>query len=132
MKPALVAFSLLFISSSLFAQGMRRQFYDTTTVTTITGTVASVDSQATPRGDFYMVRLTVQDTSGTTAVVVGPSSYLDSQNISFDKGASIKVTGSKVNFRGNDILIAGQIIYGGKTIKLRDDSGTPVWRGQMR
>lgn len=134
MKLTAILFSLLIMTNLLFAQGMgqRRQFYDTTTVTTIKGTISNVDSQATPRGDFYMVRLTVQDTSGTTAVMVGPSSYLDSQNISFNKGDAIQVTGSKVNFRGNDILIAAQIVSGGKTIKLRDDSGRPVWMGQMR
>ena len=134
MKPIAVLFSLLFIASTIFAQGMeqRRQFYDPTKVTTIIGTIASVDSQETPRGDSYMVRLTVQDTSGTTPVMVGPSSYLDSQNITFNKGDSIQVTGAKMNFRGNDVFIAGQIITGGKTIKLRDDSGRPVWMGQMR
>lgn len=134
MKLTAILFSLLIMTNTLFAQGMgqRRQFYDTTTVTTIKGTISNVDSQATPRGDSYMVRLTVQDTSGTTAVMVGPSSYLDSQNISFNKGDAIQVTGSKVNFRGNDILIAAQIVSGGKTIKLRDDSGRPVWMGQMR
>jgi DNA polymerase III alpha subunit len=134
MKATAILFSVLVISSTLFAQGMRqrRQFYDASTVTTISGTIASVDSQETPRGGFYMVRLTVQDTSGTTSVMVGPTSYLDSQDISFNKGDSIEVTGSKVNFRGNDIMIAGQILSAGKTIKLRDDSGKPAWSGGRR
>ena len=129
MKSTATLFFFLIMSGQLFAQGMgqRRQFYDTTTITSIEGTIASVDSQATPRGDFYMVRLTVKDTSGTTEVMVGPSFYLDSLNISFNKGDSVKVTGSKVNFRGNDFLMAAQIVSGGKTLKLRDDSGRPVW-----
>lgn len=134
MKNTSVLFSMLILTSTLFAQGMgqRRQFYDASTVTTVIGTIASVDSQANPRGDFYMVRLTVRDTSGTTAVMVGPSSYLDSQNISFNKGDSIQVTGSKVDFHGNQAIIAGKIVSGGKTIKLRDDSGRPVWARDMR
>jgi hypothetical protein len=134
MKTTAILFFFLIMSSQLFAQemGQRRQFYDSSTVTTINGTIASIDSQATPRGDFYMVRLTVKDTSGTTAVMVGPSFYLDTLNISFNKGDSIKVTGSKVNFRGNDVLIAAQIVSGGKTLKLRDDSGRPVWMRERR
>ena len=127
-------FSLLILTSSLFAQGMgqHRQFYDSTTVTKINGTIASVDSQENPRGGFFMVRLSVQDTGGTTPIMVGPSSYLDEQNISFRKGDSIQVTGSKVNFRGKDVMIAGRIVTAGKTIKLRDDSGKPVWSNGMR
>lgn len=134
MKTTAVLFSMLIVTNTLFAQGMgqRRQFYDASTVTTVIGTIASVDSQANPRGDFYMVRLTVRDTSGTTAVMVGPSSYLDGQNISFNKGDSIQVTGSKVDFHGNQAIIAGKIVSGGKTIKLRDDSGRPVWARDMR
>ena len=136
MKTIAILFSMVIMTSAVFAQGrgQRRQFYDASTVTTINGTIAIIDSQATPRRDFYMVQLSVQDTSGTTNVVVGPSSYLDSQNISFNKGDSIQVTGSKVNFRGNDVMIAAQIVTGGKTIKLRDDSGRPMWMrgGGMR
>jgi DNA/RNA endonuclease YhcR with UshA esterase domain len=134
MKTMAILFSVLSISGTLFAQEMRqhRQFYDSTTVKTISGKITSVDSQAAPRGDIYMVRLTVQDTSGTTSVIVGPSSYLESQGISFNKGDSIQVTGSQVSFRGNDMMIAGQIITAGKTVKLRDDSGKPVWSQGMR
>ncbi|HUI28660.1 MAG TPA: hypothetical protein VLX91_00485 [Candidatus Acidoferrales bacterium] len=134
MKIAIVFLSMIAASSTLFAQGMgqRRQFYDTSTVTTVTGTIATVDSQAAPRGDSYMIRLTVKDTSGTIPVMVGPSFYINSQNISFNKGDAIQVTGSKMNFRGNDVILAAQIVTGGKTIKLRDDSGRPVWMRNMR
>ena len=126
--------SLLVFAGTVFAQGMgqRRQFYDPSTVKTIIGTIASVDSQTTPRGDIYMERLSVQDSSGIDSVMVGPTNYLDSQNISFSKGDSIQVTGSKVTFRDNQFLIAGQIIVKGKTITLRDDSGRPVWMKEMR
>jgi hypothetical protein len=133
MRYIAIFFSVLFISTALFAQRMqRRQFYDTSTVTTINGTIASVDSQATPRGDFYMVRLTVRDSSGLTSVMVGPSAYLDSQEITFIEGDSIRVTGSRIGFRGQEVVIAAAVVTRGRTIKLRDDSGMPVWMGQMR
>ena len=132
MKASLALSVMLLLTGTLFAQEMRqhRQFYDKSTVTTIKGSIVSVDSQATPRGDFYMVRLTVKDTSGSSDVTVGPSTYLDSQGISFTKGDSIEVTGSKMNFRGNDVIVAAQIVENGKTIVLRDDSGRPVWGRQ--
>ncbi len=134
MKSMLVIVSVLAVTSTIFAQGMgqRRQFYDTNSVITYTGTIASVDSQASPRGNNYMIRLTVKDTSGTTNVVVGPTSYLDSQSITFNKGDTVKVTGSKMTFNGNDVVISAQIVSHGKTIKLRDDTGRPVWMREMR
>lgn len=129
MKTLIVLFSALVMTGVVFGQGTRqgRQFYNTSTVTTIIGTIASVDSVASPRGNNYSVRLTVKDTSGSISVLVGPSFYLDSQNFSLNKGDSIEVTGSKVHFNDNDVIIAAQIKTGGKTIKLRDDSGIPLW-----
>ncbi len=82
---------------------------------------------------MYSVRLTVQDTSGTSTVMVGPNSYLDEQGITFTKGDSVQITGSKVSFNQNDFIIAAQIVISGKTLKLRDESGKPVWfQGGMR
>ena len=135
MKTSAILFTTLLLISTAFSQGMgqRRSFYDTTTVTTIKGTITSVDSQETPRGNMYMVRLTVHDKTGNSNVMVGPSSYLNEQGISFAKGESVQVTGSKVQFNDNEFIIAAQIVAKGKTIKLRDDSGRPVWfNGGMR
>ncbi len=135
MRTTAILFAALLFTSAVFAQGVRqhRQFYDTTSIVTISGTVASVDSVASPRGNMYNVQLTVKDTSGTSTVVVGPSSYLDQQAIAFNTGDLVQVTGSKVHFNQNDLIIAAQIVTGGKTIKLRDDSGKPVWpRNGMR
>ena len=136
MKTAVILFSALLMTvGSVFAQGMgqRRQFYDTTTVTTISGVITSVDSVASPRGNNYGLRMSVQDSSGTTTVFIGPASYLASQGFTLGKGDTVQVTGSKVHFNQNDILIAAQIVDGGKTIKLRDDTGKPAWsRDSMR
>jgi len=129
MRTSTILFATLLFTGVVFAQGMgqHRQYYDTTMVTTITGTIASVDSQATPRGNNYIVRLSIHDTSGTSTVMVGPSSYLNEQGISFAKGDSVQVTGSKVHFNENEFILAAQIVVAGKTIKLRDNSGRPVW-----
>ena len=135
MKTLLVFSALLLLSSSAFSQGMGRgrAFYDQSTVTTVSGTVQSVDTLTGRRGNFHMIQLTLKDSSGTIAVNVGPTFYLDEHKISFKAGDSVEVTGSKVQFNGNDVILAAQIKDGDKTITLRDDSGRPVWaRGGMR
>ncbi|MFZ1082717.1 MAG: hypothetical protein WAO19_12435 [Candidatus Kryptoniota bacterium] len=135
MRFLAILFATILFTSAVFAQhtGQHRQFYDTTSVVTISGTVASIDSVASPRGNMYSVQITVKDTSGTSTVMVGPSSYLAQQGIAFNAGDSVQVTGSKVHFNQNDLVVAAQIVIGGKTIKLRDDSGRPVWfRNSMR
>ncbi len=135
MKTFLAFSVVLIVASSAFSQGMgqRRNFYDQSTVTTIKGTIQSVDTLSGHRGNFHMIELTVKDTSGTIAVNVGPTFYLDEQKISFKVGDNVVVTGSKVQFNGNDVILAAQVKDGDKTITLRDDSGRPVWaRGGMR
>ncbi len=136
MKTLLASFAVLLIAGSVFAQGMgqRRAFYyDQSTVTTISGTIQSVDTLSGRGGNFQLIQLTVKDTSGTIAVNIGPAFYLDQQKILFKVGDAVEVTGSKVQFNGTDVILAAQVKGGGKTITLRDDSGRPVWaRGRMK
>ncbi len=135
MKTPAILLTTLLIAGAAFAQGrgQHRQFYNPDSIVTITGTIAEVDSVESPRGNMYMMQMTVQDTSGKSTVMVGPNSYLAEQGISFSKGDTVQVTGSKVHFNDNEMIIAGQIVVAGKTIKLRDESGRPVWfRGGMK
>ena len=135
MKKFLVFSAVTLMAFSAFAQrmGHRPMFYDPTTVTTITGTIESVDTLTGPRGNFHLIELIVKDKSGTIPVNIGPSFYLDSQNITFKSGEVVEVTGSKLQFNGKDVIAAAKVKYDGKTIQLRDDNGRPVWaRGGMR
>ncbi len=134
MKKLLIVSVMMLTAAAAFAQGMgqRRTFYDQSTVTTISGTIQSVDTLSGRGGRFQLVQLTVKEKSGTIRVNVGPASYLQQQKISFKAGDAVQVTGSKMQFNGMDVMFAAKVKDGGKTIKLRDDSGRPVWmRGGM-
>jgi hypothetical protein len=135
MKNLLAFSALTLIAVSAFGQGMgqRRMFYDPSTLTTISGTVRSVDTLTGRGGNFQMIQLTVKDSSGTIPVHIGPAFYLDQQGISFKAGGAVEITGSQMQFNGNDFIAAAEVKYDGKTITLRDDSGRPVWaRRRMR
>lgn len=135
MKKLFVFSAVMLFAASAFSQGMgqRRMFYDPSTVTTISGTIQSVDTLTGRGGNFQLIQLTVKDTSGTISVNVGPAFYLDQQKISFKAGDVVEVTGSKVRFNGKDVILAAQVKDGDKTITLRDNSGRPAWaRGRMK
>ena len=139
MKNLLAFAAMLLIAGSVLAQGMqggqrqRRPMYDQSAVVTISGTIQKIDTMSGRMGNFHMVQLVVKDSSGTVTVNVGPSTYLDEQKISFKEGDAVVVTGAKMQFRGNAVILAAKIVTGGKTITLRDDTGRPLWsRGGMR
>jgi len=129
MKTLTTLAAILVLTGTLFAQGMghRRQLYDASTVTTFTGVLSKVDSIATPRGNAYILRYTVKDTSGNISVVVGPTFYLDQQSVTFNAGDTVTVTGSKVQFDQGDVVMAATISSGNKILKLRDENGIPLW-----
>jgi len=136
MKTLVTLSAVLLIASSAFGQGMRQRrgpMYDQSTVTTISGTIQSVDTLTGRRGNFHLISMNVKSDSGVVEVSIGPSFYLDQQNIAFNTGDTVQVTGSKMQFNGNDVILAAKVIDGSKTITLRDEDGRPVWsRGGMK
>lgn len=62
-------------------------------------------------------------------VHLGPEWFLSHQKIRYKKGDKITVTGSRVKYQNNDVLIASQIQYGDSKLILRDESGFPRWQG---
>lgn len=139
MKNILAFSAVMLMAAAVFAQGMQgrrgqhRMMYDQSAVVTISGTIQKVDTISGRRGNFHMIQLVVKDSTGTYSVNVAPSTYLDEQKISFKEGDAVVITGAKMQFNGNDFIMAAKIVDGGKTITLRDENGRPVWfRGGMR
>jgi hypothetical protein len=95
---------------------------------TLKETVESV-TQAT-RGQMIGTHLTMKVGEETREVMLGPSQFIASKEFSFAKGDSIEVTGSKVTMGGAEYFIAREVVKDGKTLTLRDKSGTPQWAGR--
>lgn len=47
-------------------------------------------------------------------------------------GDVIEVKGSRVTVAGKQVVIAAEVKKGDALLKLRDDSGVPVWSGWRR
>lgn len=107
-------------------QGIEARRYDTSTVETLSGTVDEV--QRLPMGRAYSVRLHLADDAAPT-VILGPSWFLDNQDVLIPEGAEVTVTGSRVDLGGTPALIAAEVTYGEQVLRLRDEAGFPVWSG---
>lgn len=103
--------------------------YNLSTVRTIRGTVQSVDDSHRMAGtSMEELRLHVKTDDGNTMMIhVGPRSYVDRQNISFREGDAVTITGSLTKAGRHEAIVASQIQTADKTLRLRDQSGKPLW-----
>ncbi len=63
----------------------------------------------------------------TIPVLLGPSAFLASQQLTLVKGDQLEVTGSRTKMGGQDVVIAREVKKGEKAVTLRDAQGFPVW-----
>ncbi|MBF0317373.1 MAG: DNA-binding protein, partial [Nitrospirae bacterium] len=79
-------------------QGQYQRMYNPQTVTTIAGVVEAVEQFIPRRGMSYGIHLRVKTQDGGISVHVGPSGYVDNQEVKIQVGDNIEVKGSKVTF----------------------------------
>ena len=104
--------------------------YDPAKSEVVTGQVVSLDQadpQRCPTGQGVMLKVN----SGNTAVSVylGPQWYLDKQTVKLAVGDTVDIKGSKTARDDQNVLIASEVTKGSEVLKLRDESGAPVWMG---
>jgi hypothetical protein len=114
------------------AGGRYARLYDPRTVETIKGEVLRVDHLTPEKGMSYGVHLSVKTDKETVAVHLGPAWYLDRQDVAIEVYDTVEVTGSRVEIGGAPAIIAAEVRKGDQTLKLRDESGRPVWSGWRR
>lgn len=144
-----VCVSVLAAGTALAQAGQGRQdgpcgggrLFDPNTVETLHGTVVSVEQihgqgcgqgRRGRGGKGYGVHLTLKTSDGQIPVHVGPNWFLDQQRLTIAQGDELEVTGSRVVFQGEPVIIAAQIKKGEQTVRLREDNGIPVWGGPPR
>jgi hypothetical protein len=135
--------SLILLINESFAQGRMQwrgsggwgmgskygRMYNPKTVETINGDVISVD-RITPRKEMrYGIHLMVKTDKEEISVHLGPGWYIENQEISIEPKDKISVKGSRITINGNSAIVAAEIMKGDEILKLRDESGFPVWSG---
>jgi hypothetical protein len=151
MKAATSAVLALFVvllasNGSLAQGGMGRgprsggRMYDPKTVETLSGEVVSVEHIQGKgrglgrggRGTGYGVHLILKTDKEEIPVHLGPGWYLNKQALKIAAKDRIEVRGSRITFEGKPAIIAAEVKKGEKSLRLRDDTGAPEWRGGKR
>jgi len=112
--------------------GMGSRLYDPNTELTVSGKVTAVETIPGNHG-WDGLHLTLEANSGITYDVhLGPAAYIHRKDFAFAKGDKINVTGSRILYHGAQIMVARQVVKGGKTLLLRDAQGRPYWAGRWQ
>ncbi len=108
------------------------RMYDPKTVETIRGEVVRVDKITPLRAMSFGVHLMVKTEKEKISVHLGPVWFIENQDIKIELKDKIEVKGSRIIFQGNPAIIAAEVKKGEYILKLRNESGFPVWSGWRR
>lgn len=113
--------------------GMNNQYvriFNPNSMVTFKGTISSIDTFTPRRGMSYGIHLNVKSADNQTiSVHLGPAWYINNQDTKFKAGDDIEITGSKVMFNKQSVIIASEVKRGDKVLMLRDPNGIPLWAG---
>jgi hypothetical protein len=112
--------------------GSYGRMYDPKTVEIVTGEVVGLDYLTPAKGMGRGIHLLLKTDKETISVHLGPSWFIESQDVKILKGDRIDVRGSRITFDQKPAIIAAEVTKGNEILKLRDDSGFPVWSGWRR
>ena len=88
------------------------------------------DIQRVARRWHSGVHLAVATSSGMTTVVLGPDFFVDEQSVTLGKGDLVEVTGWSVDSGGTVVFVAQEVKRGPDTLRLRSNTGMPLWAGR--
>ena len=108
------------------------RMYDPKAVETISGEVSSVDRITPGKGMSGGIHMMVKTDKEPVSVHLGPSWYIENQDVKIEPKDKVDVKGSRITFGGKPAMIATEVKKGDEVLKLRDDNGYPVWSGWRR
>lgn len=65
------------------------------------------------------------------AVHAAPEQFLKQRNLELKKGDTIRVTGTRAQVKGEDVLIASRISKNGQEVMIRSTDGKPMWQSSQ-
>lgn len=108
------------------------KMYDPKAVETISGEVTKVDRITPAKGMTGGVHMLVKTDKETVSVHLGPSWYIENQDVKIEPKDKVEVKGSRVTFGGKPALIASEVRKGNEVLTLRDEAGFPAWMAWRR
>src|SRR6266545_930755 len=108
------------------------KMYDPKAAETISGEVISIDRITPNKGMAAGIHMNVKTDKDTVSVHLGPSWYLENQDVKIEPKDKVEVKGSRVTFGGKPALIASEVRKGNEVLTLRDEAGFPAWMAWRR
>jgi hypothetical protein len=128
-----------------FAQGMKWRgsggwgpggqymgMYDPKSVETVKGEVVSVDFVTPMKGMTRGVHLVLKTEKESIPVHLGPSWFIENQDVKLEPKDTVEVKGARVTSAGKPAIIAAEVKKGDAVLTLRDASGFPAWSAMRR
>ena len=104
--------------------------WDASSVTTVSGEVTVVEKYTPGRGgSSYGLHLTLKTDKETLPVILGPAWYIAPEHFAVAPKDRVEIKGSRMLIQGQPTIIAAEAKKGDKILKLRDDTGMPLWTG---
>jgi len=110
----------------------QQRMYDPAKVEVVKGQVASIGQISGRRGRGTGVVLNLKTETETLSVHLGPSWYLDKQDMKIAEGDVIEISGARATRGNKDFFLAAEVKKGDATLKLRNENGVPLWAGWRR
>lgn len=109
--------------------GSGQQMYDPSKAETIAGKVTAVDEFTSRRGVNTGMHLSLDADGKKIIVHLGPKTYLEQQPVKIAAGDNLELKGVRTTRRGQEVFVAAEVKKGGEVLKLRDETGRPLWAG---
>lgn len=107
------------------------KMFNPKTIETFDAYVASILTIYEAQKSTYGIHLEVKNDKGVIPVHLGPSWYLDDQNVLFSIGDTLSITGSRITYEGAPAIIALEVQKNENVLLLRDKNGFPRWKGRQ-
>lgn len=101
--------------------------FDPQKMGTLEGTVVRLHQVPNTKVWLTSLNALVRTSEGDVNVELGPSWFLDNQELHLAVDDKISVSGSRVKPSGVDTMIATDVRRGNDVLHLRGEDGTPVW-----
>ena len=126
-----VGMAALAINRTVHGLKKYRRKFNPDSVTEFRGHVVEVFYSKESRHDTRGVILFLADEEDVMEVHLGPSWYIDRQLRHIKIGEELTVTGSVIDYKNQEILVAQILERGKNKYRFRDEEGSPYWESKV-
>lgn len=105
--------------------------YNRHLVESVAGEVVSVDEFRPVEDVSPGVQIMLKTDKETIPVHLGPSWYVDNQDVRILPGNKVEVKGSRINFQDKTVIMAAEVKRGNQNLVLRQMDGFPIWASEI-